>query len=160
MTHGFGNLFASPAVRNQDGRRIHPVGRFQEPRAQPRRHLIHRTVHLVRPAGRDQHRGSLKRPRRFLVDIAAMRTSRLEFFDLLAAAAAGHQATTRGALGFSFAVPDSSPTLSSTIWINPKAALDSSLSSRKTSPNPRTIGSGAGGIDRSLPAAISSRQFE
>src|ERR1019366_9183425 len=130
MAHGFGDLFASPAVRNQDGRRIRPVGRFQESRAQPGRHLIHGTEHLVRPAGRDQHRGSLKRPRRFLVDVTAMRTSRLELFDLLAAASARHQATTRGALGFSFAVPDSSPTLSSTIWINPNAALDSALSLR------------------------------
>src|ERR1019366_8443687 len=142
-THGFGDLFASPAVRNQDGGRIRSVGRFQEPRAQPRRHLIHRTVHLVRPVGRDQHRGRLKRPRSFLVDIAAMRTSRLEFFDLLAAAAARHQATSRGALGFSFAVPDSSPTLSSTIWINPKAALDNPLSLRYISPKRRTIASGA-----------------
>src|ERR1019366_5459750 len=119
------------------------VGRFQQPRAQPGRHLIHRTEYLVRPAGRDQHSGSLKRPRRLLVDVAAMRTPRLELFDLRAAASARHQATTRGALGFSFAVPDSSPTLSSTIWINPSAALDNPLSLRYISPKRRTIASGA-----------------
>ena len=35
-------------------------------------------------------------PGGFLVDVAAMRTSRFEFFDLLTAAAARHHATTSG----------------------------------------------------------------
>src|SRR5664279_2361122 len=130
MAHRLGDLLPPAAVGNQDGRRIRPVGRFQEPRAQPGRHLLHGTVYLVRPAGRNQHRGGLKHPRRFLVDVAAVGTARFKFLDLLAAAAARHRATTWGAFSFSLAVPNSSPTLSSTIWINPRAALDNALSLR------------------------------
>ena len=82
-----------------------PLVDFRSRVRKPGRHLIHRPVNLVRSAGRNQHRGGLEHPGRFLVDVAAMRTARFEFVDLLAAAAARHQATTRGGLGLLFRGP-------------------------------------------------------
>src|SRR4051794_1947011 len=128
IAHRLGDFLASAAVGDQDGRRICPISGFQKPRAQAGRHIIHRTVDLVGTPGGDQDGGGLKHARGLFVDVAAVRAPRLELLDLLATTAARHPATTRGTLGFSFAVPDSSPTLSSTIWINPSAALDNALS--------------------------------